>query len=266
LERVRTTAGAFFFDRMAEGELEGMISFGMNPVANGPNTSKMIAALSKLKWMIVAENFETETAAFWKAGTLAPEYYPKAPEPENVATEVFLLPAACFAEKDGTFVNSSRWLQWKRAALEPPGEARPVKRSSPVFLEIGGSTRKRAAGARVSSRYGLGLREPSVSGSRGSREGAERTGRRDGAPGLGILRAERRRLDSVRQLALLRLLHRSGKHDGAERAGGPDGPRALPVQLERPRTVASYNRASADAAETCGSAARAAAVREPLRG
>src|SRR3990172_370554 len=128
----------FLFDRMAEGELEGMISFGMNPVANGPNTNKMLEGLSKLKWLAVVENFETETAAFWKAGTLAPEYYPKAPEPENVATEVFLLPAACFAEKDGTFVNSSRWLQGKRAALEPPGEARPDQEIIPrLFLEIG---------------------------------------------------------------------------------------------------------------------------------
>jgi formate dehydrogenase major subunit len=37
---------------------------------------------------------------------------------------VFLLPASCFAEKDGAFVNSSRWLQWKHAAVDPPGEAK----------------------------------------------------------------------------------------------------------------------------------------------
>ena len=36
-----------FFDRMAVGEIEGMIAFGMNPVANGPNTLKMIGALGK---------------------------------------------------------------------------------------------------------------------------------------------------------------------------------------------------------------------------
>jgi formate dehydrogenase major subunit len=127
----------FVFDRMAEGELEGMMSFGMNPVANGPNSKKMLDGLSKLKWLAVVENFETETAAFWKAGALAPEYYPDAPEPENVATEVFLLPAACFAEKDGTFVNSSRWLQWKRAALHPPGEAKPDQEIiARLFLEI----------------------------------------------------------------------------------------------------------------------------------
>jgi formate dehydrogenase major subunit len=115
----------FLFDRMARGELEGLISFGMNPVANGPNTAKMLEGLAKLKWLAVVENFETETAAFWKARALAPEYYGEAAEARDVATEVFLLPAACFAEKDGTFVNSSRWLQWKRKALDPPGEAKP---------------------------------------------------------------------------------------------------------------------------------------------
>ena len=113
------------FDEMYQGKIEGLISFGMNPVANGPNSTKMIAALSKLKWMIVADCFQTETAAFWNVKELAEKYYPSAGEAAGVKTEVFLLPAGCFAEKDGTFVNSSRWLQWKYAALEPPGEALP---------------------------------------------------------------------------------------------------------------------------------------------
>ncbi len=112
------------FDSMYKGQIDGLISFGMNPVANGPNSAKMIAALGKLKWMIVAENFETETAAFWNAKKLAEPYYNKAVDPSEIDTEVFLLPAGCFAEKDGTFVNSSRWLQWKYAALDPPGQAR----------------------------------------------------------------------------------------------------------------------------------------------
>lgn len=114
----------FFFDRMYAGQMDGLISFGMNPVANGPNTSKMLAGLTKLKWLIVVENFETETAAFWKARQLAEKYYPAAADPSSIQTEAFLLPASCFAEKDGAFVNSSRWLQWKDAALDPPGEAR----------------------------------------------------------------------------------------------------------------------------------------------
>ncbi|MFQ5792429.1 MAG: molybdopterin-dependent oxidoreductase, partial [Acidobacteriota bacterium] len=114
----------FFFDKMYEGGIEGLIAFGMNPVANGPNTLKMIAALSKLKWLMVVETFETETAAFWNAKKLAEKDYPSAADPSEIQTEVFLLPASCFAEKDGTFVNSSRWLQWKYAAVDPPGEAK----------------------------------------------------------------------------------------------------------------------------------------------
>ena len=91
-----------------------MISFGMNPVANGPNTPKMLAALAKLKWLIVAECFETETAAFWKARQLA-EVLCSAPDSSAVNTEVFLLPAGCFARK--RTVRSSI----RRAAVEVRG-------------------------------------------------------------------------------------------------------------------------------------------------
>src|SRR5712692_10111734 len=98
---------------------EGLITFGMNPVGLGPNSKKMVAALSKAKWLVVVENVETETASFWKA----PKEY-GGPEPSKIQTEVFLLPAANFAEKDGTFTNSARWLQWKWKALDPPGQAK----------------------------------------------------------------------------------------------------------------------------------------------
>jgi formate dehydrogenase major subunit len=98
---------------------EGFITFGMNPVGLGPNSKKMVAALSKLKWAVVVENVETETAIFWKA----PKEY-EGPDPAQIPTEVFLLPAADFAEKDGTFTNSARWLQWKWKATDPPGQAK----------------------------------------------------------------------------------------------------------------------------------------------
>jgi formate dehydrogenase major subunit len=98
---------------------EGFISFGMNPVGLGPNSKKWIAALSKLKWFVVVENVETEASIFWKAPK---EYEP--PEASKIQTEVFLLPAADFAEKDGTFTNSARWMQWKWKALDPPGQAK----------------------------------------------------------------------------------------------------------------------------------------------
>jgi formate dehydrogenase major subunit len=98
---------------------EALITFGMNPVGLGPNSKKMVAALSKLKWLVVVENVETETAIFWKAPA---EYEP--PPPSQIGTEVYLLPAAAFAEKDGTFTNSARWLQWKWKAVDPPGQAK----------------------------------------------------------------------------------------------------------------------------------------------
>lgn len=111
---------------------EGFITFGMNPVALGPNSKKMIAALSKLKWMVVVENVETETAAFWKA----PAEY-GTPAASKIETEVYMLPAANFAEKDGTFTNSARWLQWKWKALDPPGQAKSDQEIiSRIFLAV----------------------------------------------------------------------------------------------------------------------------------
>ncbi len=98
---------------------EGFITFGMNPVGIGPNTSKMINALSKLKWLVVGENYEIETATFWKA----PKEY-GGPEASKIQTEVFQLPCSGFAEKDGTFTNSARWLQWKWKAIDPPGNSK----------------------------------------------------------------------------------------------------------------------------------------------
>ncbi len=117
---------------------EGFISFGMNPVATGPNSKKMIAALSKLKWMVIVENVATETAVFWKA----PSEY-GGPPPNQIQTEVYMLPAANFAEKDGTFTNSARWLQWKWKALDPPGKAKSDQEIlARVFLAVQNLYRK----------------------------------------------------------------------------------------------------------------------------
>src|SRR5499427_4415799 len=120
---------AYMFDDMYKGSSmrvgakepgpEGFISFGMNPVGTGPNSEKMVAALAKLKWLVMVENQETETAAFWKA---PPQL--NGPAPSAIQTEVYLLPAANFAEKDGTLTNSARWMQWKWKAIDPPGEAK----------------------------------------------------------------------------------------------------------------------------------------------
>ncbi|MGH9847535.1 MAG: molybdopterin dinucleotide binding domain-containing protein, partial [Blastocatellia bacterium] len=116
----RDYSWTYIYDDAYRGTVKGLLSFGMNPVGNGPHSKKMVQALAKMDWMVVVENFETETATFWKA----PKEY-GGPDTKEILTEVFMLPAANFAEKDGTFTNSARWLQWKWKAIDPPGEARP---------------------------------------------------------------------------------------------------------------------------------------------
>src|SRR5438445_2806988 len=111
---------------------EGFISFGMNPVGIGPNSPKWIAALSKMKWLVVVENVDTETSQFWKA----PKEY-GTPDAAQIPTEVYLLPASSFAEKDGCFTNSARWIQWKWKAIDPPGQAKTDQEiCSRIFLAV----------------------------------------------------------------------------------------------------------------------------------
>jgi formate dehydrogenase major subunit len=64
---------------------------------------------------------ETETASFWYD---SPEVRRGELRSEDIATEVFLLPAAGHAEKEGTFTNTQRLLQFREKAVDPPGDAR----------------------------------------------------------------------------------------------------------------------------------------------
>ena len=103
---------------MHEGRVKGMFAIGMNGVQIGPDSRKNIEALKKIEWLVVGEIYPDETSEFWKApGTTAADM-------KNIQTTVYRLPCAGFAEKDGSFTNSARWLQWKNAALPMPGDAR----------------------------------------------------------------------------------------------------------------------------------------------
>jgi formate dehydrogenase major subunit len=106
------------WDDMYEGKVKGAIVFGMNAVAIGPNSQKNIDALKKAKFLVVCDIYPEETSDFWRAPGITPE------ETKNIQTEVYRLPGAGFAEKDGTFTNSARWLQWKWAAVPTPGDAK----------------------------------------------------------------------------------------------------------------------------------------------
>ncbi len=106
------------WDEMYRGSVKGFFAFGMNGVMIGPDSQKNIDALKKADFLVVCEIYPDETSSFWQAPGIKPE------ELKQINTTVYRLPGAGFAEKDGTFVNSARWLQWKHAALAPPGDCR----------------------------------------------------------------------------------------------------------------------------------------------
>jgi len=114
----RRYSWAEIWDEMYKGKVKGLMAFGMNGVAIGPNSQKNIDALKKADWLVVCEIYPDETSEFWKAPGTTPE------QMRQIQTTVYRLPGAGFAEKDGTFVNSARWLQWKSAALPTPGLAK----------------------------------------------------------------------------------------------------------------------------------------------
>jgi formate dehydrogenase major subunit len=106
---------------MADGKMDGLFVMGQNPGVGGANSRLERSALSKLKWLVVRDMVEIETATFWKD---SPEVIRGELKPENVATEVFLFPAAGTAEKEGTFTNTQRLIQFREKAVHPPGDAR----------------------------------------------------------------------------------------------------------------------------------------------
>src|SRR5437667_10363298 len=119
------------WDDMYAGKVKGMFAFGMNGVQVGPNSRKNIEALKKANWLVVGEIYPDETSEFWRAPGTTPD------EMKKIQTTVYRLPCAGFAEKDGTFVNSARWLQWKNIAIAPPGDAKLDQEIlSLIFLKI----------------------------------------------------------------------------------------------------------------------------------
>jgi formate dehydrogenase major subunit len=119
------------WDDMYRGHVKGLFAFGMNGVMIGPDSRKNIEALKKADFLVVCEIYPDETSDFWQSPGITPE------EMKQIPTTVYRLPGAGFAEKDGTFVNSARWLQWKHAALTPPGEARLDQEIlARIFLEV----------------------------------------------------------------------------------------------------------------------------------
>ncbi len=106
---------------MDEGKVEGLFVLGQNPAVGATNGRLQRKAMKNLRWLVVRDLVETETASCWKD---SPEVERGELDPGEIATEVFLMPAAGSAEKSGSVTNTQRLLQWHNKAVDPPGDAR----------------------------------------------------------------------------------------------------------------------------------------------
>jgi formate dehydrogenase major subunit len=107
------------FHLMAQGKLNGYVCQGFNPLAAVPHKQKLIEGLSTLKFLVVIDPLATETSSFWERHAGSNEV-----DPAKIQTEVFRLPSSCFAEEDGSLVNSGRTLVWHWKGADPPGEGK----------------------------------------------------------------------------------------------------------------------------------------------
>jgi formate dehydrogenase major subunit len=107
--------------RALDGGLDGLFLMGQNPAVGSQHSGLQRRALASLRWLVVRDLSEIESSNFWREG---PEIDSGELKTEEIATEVFLMPAASHVEKEGTFTNTQRLLQWRDKALEPPGDAR----------------------------------------------------------------------------------------------------------------------------------------------
>jgi predicted molibdopterin-dependent oxidoreductase YjgC len=86
-----------------DGSIRAMYVMGENPLLSDPNVNRVKKAVEALDFLVVQDIFLSETAQFADV----------------------VLPAASFAEKDGTFTNTERRVQLLSPIFQPPGECRP---------------------------------------------------------------------------------------------------------------------------------------------
>jgi formate dehydrogenase alpha subunit len=91
------------FDAVHDGSVKVLYEVGENPALSEANANHVYAALEKLDFFVVQDIFLTETAQYADV----------------------ILPAASFAEKDGTFTNTERRVQRVRKTINPIGDSKP---------------------------------------------------------------------------------------------------------------------------------------------
>lgn len=104
-----------------DGTIRGLLLIGQNPVIGGSNSHMIRLGLTNLEWMVVREIFENETASFWYK---SPEVKSGELRPDRIKTEIFLMPACLPGEKEGTFTNTHRLVQWHDKVVEGKADCR----------------------------------------------------------------------------------------------------------------------------------------------
>jgi formate dehydrogenase major subunit len=126
---------------MLDGSVKGFFLPGQNPAVGSANSGLHRKAMANLDWLVVRDMTEIESASFWYG---APEIETGELATERIRTEVFLMPAASHVEKDGSFTNTQRLLQWHYKAVEPPGDCRSELW---FYYHLGRIVRRKLAGS-----------------------------------------------------------------------------------------------------------------------
>jgi formate dehydrogenase major subunit len=104
-----------------DGTCTGYFLLGENPAVGSADGKLQRMGMANLDWLVVRDFSLIESATWWKDG---PEIESGELKTADIKTEVFFMPAAAHTEKDGSFTNTQRMLQWHHQAVEPPGDAR----------------------------------------------------------------------------------------------------------------------------------------------
>jgi anaerobic selenocysteine-containing dehydrogenase len=136
-----------------EGNCQGYFLFGENPAVGSANGRMQRFGLANLDWLVVRDLVMIESATFWQNG---PEIETGEMRTADIGTEVFFLPAAAHTEKNGSFTNTQRMLQWHHEAVEPAADdgRHPPARRVPDRGRAGG----RGARAAQPGRFRAGRR------------------------------------------------------------------------------------------------------------
>ena len=126
---------------MVDGTVDGYFILGQNPAVGSAHGRMQRLGMANLKWLVVRDFALIESATWWKDG---PEIASGELRTEEIATEVFFLPAANHVEKAGTFTQTQRMVQWRHQAVQPPGDCQS---ELDFFYELGRRIRQRLAGS-----------------------------------------------------------------------------------------------------------------------